>query len=308
MNQIQNDRLTVTFRYDPEKLFSTRFESIGVMEQICLDGKYNFCEPEQRIAERMTCNGVGLCGDYVWNELGEEAAPGEKFPKLGVGLMIQRPEAGPYGMFKKYEAEVFPTHAEFGPDWAKFVQEPIPCNGIAARITKLITLEGNEIHVKTTMENCGERVLDLNEYQHNFLSLNGRQPGPGYVLDVPFDGDMERIKGLTNPVSRFRDKISGYMNVKDGKIIWEKVMDGVGFHKVTMKEDLHPENGAYWKLSHEEMPISVMEKINFEPTRLVMWGVEHCICAEVYVGIHVLPGEEQTWERVWKFSDEKDGR
>ena len=87
--------------------------------------------------ERATCHGVGLCSEFVWDELAKEAAPGEFFPKLGVGLLRQRPEGGAYDMWKHYEVTPFPASVHIMEHKAVFEQEPILCMGVAARLITL---------------------------------------------------------------------------------------------------------------------------------------------------------------------------
>ncbi len=301
MNTIQNERLSVAFRYDPQTLFSERFEAAGVVARVCLDGKYSFCEPEQRIAGRVTRNGVGLCGEYVWDELANEAKPGEVFPKLGVGLLTQRSEGGPYNMWRHYEVQPFPLSARFEKDRAVFVQEPILCLGVAARITKTVAVEGADLYTETTLENVGTRPLRLREYQHNFVSLNGMPVGPGYRLRLPMDGTIGEITDAAYDVRDFHIRRSGYMKAEGDSIVWLKTMDGHGFHKVTLQKDLHPERGAYWELTHDSLPLSVREGLSFCPQELVLWGVEHCVCTEAYIPLEVQPGQAFTWKRQWQF-------
>lgn len=301
---IQNERLKVTFRYDPNTLFSQRFESIGVVEQVCLDRKHFFCEPEQRISYRATCHGIGLCGEYVWDELAERAGPGELFPKIGVGLLRQRPEGGRYHMWKHYEVFPYPTDATFFADRAIFVQACIPCLGIEARLTKEVTLHENELHMRITLENLGVRRLALAEYQHNFLSLDGIEVGPGYRLEVPFAKSMAGIESLAYDVTDIHKKQSGFMTVHGNCIDWNQKMEGHGFHMAIPEEQLDLREGNYWKLSHSGQRISVLEKLTFSPSRLVLWGAEHCVSAEVYIPISVEPGQQQSWTRIWRFSEE----
>lgn len=305
MHTIKNERLMVSFRYAPDKLFSERFESIGVVDQICLDGKHRFCEPEQRMPGRITCNGVGLCGEYVWDELAREAAPKEWFPKIGVGLLKQRPEGGNYNMWRHYEVKPYPTKAEFEGEKAVFTQESVPCMGVAARLTKEITLYADELHMKVTLENQGERVLKLAEYQHNFLSLNGAEVGPGYRLEIPFAQSLAGIENLAYDVNDVRSRKSGFMETEGNSIVWNRRMDGHGYHMDIPQEQLDIRGGAYWKLTHRDQCVSVAEKLTFCPSRVVLWGVEHCICTEVYIPILVIPGHSQSWTRIWKFSEEK---
>lgn len=305
MNAIKNDRLEVVFRYDPDTLFSERFESIGVIEQVILDGKYHFCEPEQRNADRVTCNGVGLCGEYVWDKIACEAQPGEQFPKLGVGLLKQRAEGGPYNMWKHYEVDPFPISMRIEGDRAVFSQEAKPCLGVAAQIMKVVQLNGTEIRIETTVKNVGNRVLDLNEYQHNFVSLNGLEVGPGYRLELPFDGTISDITSSAYSLSDYSKRLSGFMKAEGDSIIWLKKMDGHCYHKMTEQQNLHMEKGSFWRLTHENSPLSVSEKLAFQPNRVALWGIEHCICTEVYISLLVQPGQSQTWTRIWRFDNRK---
>lgn len=303
---IENERLKLTFRYDPNALFSQRFESIGVVEQICLDGEYLFCEPEQRIAERATCNGIGLCGEYVWDELAREAAPGSLFPKIGVGLLYQRQEGGDYSIWKDYKVEPYPVRAEFQKSSASFHQQITPCLGVSAELIKCVSVQGNEVHVVTTLQNTGMRRLELAEYQHNFLSLEGRAVGPGYRLDVPFAQGLPQIADSAYDAKNPTKRMSGFMEANGSSILWRRRMDGHGYHLDVPGSQLDVSKGAYWKLSHQASPVSVTEKLTFKPSRLVLWGIEHCICTEVYVPISVAPGQSQSWERIWRFDRERN--
>lgn len=80
---------------------------------------------------------------------------------------------------------------------------------------------------------------------------------------------------------------------------------GQGILKDIPQEQLDIHGGAYWKLTHRDQRVSVAEKLTFCPSGLVLWGVEHCICTEVYIPISVIPGQSQSWTRIWKFSEEK---
>lgn len=303
---IESDRLSARFRFEPQRFFSERFEACGVVDQLWLDGRYQFCEPEQRIVPRITCHGVGLCGEYVWNELAEEAPPGEPFAKLGVGLLTQRPEGGPYDIFKHYQTEPFPVKAYIEPSRAVFVQQGRECRGVAARITKVVKARENELTAETTIENIGSRELTLAEYQHNFVSLNGVPFGPGCDLYVPFDGTVGQIDSMAYAQGSMERRVSGYQQAQGDHIRWLRSMDGYAYHKETLARDLHPERGGFWRLTRDGSPLAVEEHFDFEPCRLVEWGVEHCACVEVYAPLRVLPADACTWRRVWRFTDEND--
>ena len=98
-----------------------------------------------------------------------------------------------------------------------------------------------------------------------------------------------------------RDSAESSVRVEGQTVVWTDGMDGKAYHKVTPAEKIADLPSYGWKLFHEQSPASVQETMDFKPWRLVLWGVEHCICPEVYCRICVDPGEMQTYTRHWIF-------
>lgn len=306
MNTIRNERLKVTFRYAPEETPYHRFETIGVMEEVLLDGKDVFTEPEQLDSSRRTCQGVGLCGEYVWNELGAEARKGEWYPKFGMGLIEQDEDYKPYDMWDaSYRYTPFPVTAQFLGDRAVFVQEPVPCRGYAARITKEIALSGGEIRSTVTVENCGEKPLSMAEYQHNFVAINHEPIGPDYELEIPFHKGLARAEGSVTSM-KTREKTPDVLAVANGTIIWKRSMgEGFTLSHCFEKETLEGAGPSFWTLRNKKQGLSMTEAFHFTPSRLVLWGIEHCVCTEVYAPIQAAPGESCRFTRTWRFERER---
>lgn len=65
-----------------------------------------------------------------------------------------------------------------------------------------------------------------------------------------------------------------------------------------------PSNEILLGVKNRRSGAAIREFQLFAPTRFDLWGVEHCICPEVYTAIHVKPGEKQSWWRVWQFIGE----
>lgn len=288
-------------------LFSERFASAGVIKQVVLHGNHRFCQPEQKLGERKTCHGQGLCSEFVWDELAEEAAPGESFPKLGVGLLRQRPEGGPYDMWKHYETTPFPTKVQVLGNKAVFEQEAVPCLGVAARLIRTVEAYRNILTVTTVLENRGERILKLQEYQHNFVAIDDLPIGPGYQLEIPFDGTIHEISESTVQIEDYRTPARGIMEACGQRILWKKDMEKTACHKVTEREQLLPCGTYEWRMSHRESAASLCERVQFIPSKLVIWGIEHCMCSEVYGDWYVKPGERRALVRTWRFEDDQTG-
>ena len=304
MNTIRNERLKVTFRHPPEKNPYHRFETIGVIAEILLDGRDTFAEPEQLVPDRFSCQGVGLCGEYVWNELGAGALKGEWYPKFGMGLIEQNGDHKPYDMWdSSYRYTLFPVTARFLGDRAVFTQEPVLCRGYAARITKEITLSDNRILSTVTVENCGEKPLSMAEYQHNFVAVNHEPIGPDYELRIPFNKELDRMEAS---VSFMKTGEKAPDVLADRTIYWKQSM-GKGFtlfHRFE-KEALDCGGKSFWTLRNKKHGLSVTEQFDFAPSALVQWGIEHCVCTEVYAPIEAAPGESCRWTRIWQFARER---
>ena len=310
---IKNDRLELIFRLPRRQRESMRFDAAGCVARIVLDGKHQFCESEQIVAGRPDHHGLGLCGEFKWDDLACEVKPGEKFPKFGVGLLTQLPEGGPYSIRNHDRYTLFPfvpyeTNYELRETGAVFTQLPIPCLGLAAEIWREYRLMENRLELITTVTNKGERDIHMAEYQHNFVSIDNLPIGPGYRLRLPF---LKAIKKLEDSVADYNDKtikIGDVISVSGDTAVWKQSMDGRVVLYQIGTEDILPvpenrEDMPFWKLSHDDSPASVSEFIFNQPVKVVHWGVGHCMCVEAWLPVDAKPGESASWRHLWVFED-----
>ena len=299
---ISGKRLQVSFFLPPEPRTSQRFDAGGVVSEVVLDGRHTFCVPEQLLPGRVTTFGVGLCGEFVTPGIASLAGEGEPFPKFGVGLLTQRPEGGEHNVWKTYPVRPFETHWEKGDGFVTFVSEPLPAMGYAARTTKTYRLEENRLVLETTFENTGEKPISLGEYQHNFVCVDHIPAGEGYVLSLPFN---RKIGELAEAFETREGAVPcpGTAVAQGQDLVWKGDMEGKTYIQVLEGPDIAPVDGPYWTLSHKASPAFVSESLSFVPQRAVLWGIEHCICTELYFKQDVLPGETASWRRTWTFSD-----
>ena len=304
---LENSRLKVQIHHTDEPLPSQRFDPSARVEQVTLDGKHTFCIPEQIDASRRSCYGTGLCGEFVWDELGTEVLRGEWFPKIGIGLLQQTESSKPYDMWKRYEVVPNTTTVEFAENSAVFHQVQRPCLGISAELWKKIELHENMLCLSTTIVNTGERDLTLNEYQHNFVAIDGEKTGPAYELTIPFDGAINEASkaGFRRLNYIAQEFIPSILSNKGTTVLWPNYLrTGEEFYKRTDCKDILLQTKYFWELKNHRSGAAIREFQLFAPTRFDLWGVEHCICPEVYTAIHVKPGEKQSWWRVWQFIGE----
>lgn len=295
---LENERLRVCFA-EPEALAEQqRFDRTAMVAEVTLDGVHKFCTPEQLLPHRRTTNGRGLCGEFVLPGAAEEAQAGEWFLKPGVGLLKQSADGAALDMWKRYEMRPFPVSVEECDGNIRFRQEATPCNGWAVDIEKRFHLEENRLILDISARNSGEKPIELQEYQHNFVSLSGAAVGPGYVLELECDRLLSQLEGQT---LRQGDEqvISSAVRVAGTQVAWIADMnEKILYHR---SEQIDPGAARRWKLKHLPSGVSVSEETEFTPSRIDIWSVEHCACPEFYHTAHIAPGESAAWRRIWKF-------
>ena len=188
MIKIASDRLVVELLEPGSAAYArTRFDWTGFITQVILDGKHTVCVPESPIAGEGT-GGIGLCSEFGSSiPVGyDDAAPGEKFPKFGVGV-LERVDDTEYSSFYPYPNTPYPIRVETETSAVTFTVDPIPVRGYAVRLTKRVEVVENHLLIRSRLHNLGEKRIVTQEYNHNFVGIDNAPIGPDYTLNVPFD-------------------------------------------------------------------------------------------------------------------------
>lgn len=274
---IGSERLAVEIAEPGTVYRGSRFDWTGTVVQVTLDGRHTFCGAEPPGGT----GGVGLHNEFgLFAAIGyDEAAPGEQFPKLGIGLLT-RPDDGPYQFARSYEIEPFAMGVSETPASAEFAVEPRECRGYAARLVKRLEADGNTLRISYGLENVGAKPLETQEYVHNFLSLSGQPVGPDYRLSVPTMG----LDWLTPP-----------LRADGGRITWAQT-PGEAFYGRTSEFSAA---GPCWELSCGGL--TVRECTDRPWNTFALWGTATVVSPEAFVAVRVPPGGCMTWERTYTF-------
>ena len=122
--------------------------------------------------------------------------------------------------------------------------------------------------------------------------------GPGYQLTLPCD---KNLKMSENATLRLGDEypMPSAVYVQGDTVHWKETLDNrILYHE---SYGIDTDSPSHWILRHENCPVSVSEEINFTPSMIIVWAVEHCICAELYHTAQLAPEESAQWQRVWTF-------
>lgn len=295
--KLENERLQITFA-DASELGSPRFDHTAWVTQVVLDQKYPFCTPEQLLSHRRTSNGMGLCGEFVLGT-GELTKTGEWFFKPGVGLVKQTADFKRFDIFGSYEVKPFPVTIEHTDDQTiTFFQKGTVWNGYGADIRKTYHVQDNQLILDIEVTNTGTESFELSEYQHNFVSLNQIPAGLGYQLTLPCDKNLKQMEHAT---LRQEDEhpMPSAVYVQDHTVHWSESLDNrILYHE---SYEINADAPSGWTLQHENCPLSLREETDFCPSMIIVWAVEHCICAELYQTVQLSPGEHTQWKRTWTF-------
>ncbi len=286
---IGGDRLKLQVVRPGSDIYSkTRFNWNCFINSIMLDGQIEFAEPEQRDQSRTTSYGAGLCSEYQHPAAIEAARMGEEYPRLGNGYLLKTEK--PYNFMIPEPCRPFPTTWTVAKDSVTFVTDMALCQGFAGREEKTVKVSGNTVTIHTKLTNYGKRDIVAQEYNHNFLSLGGEAISPDYTMSVPGFANLEGGKFMGDNL---------YGDDKEQCLKLRRLPDKPYMTFLdTVKEGFAPYS---YKLTSKNSTLSITETDSFVPARAVVWGVEHCMCCEVFVQVDVKPEQSQEWTRTWTF-------
>ena len=303
--ELHNDFIRVSIRDPFSRLRSERFSACAVIEQARLMSGETFCQAEQVRPDRVTCNGVGLVSEFIWRQAEIEALKGDAFPKLGVGELVQILDNSPYDIWAHYVVRPYRQKIVAQTETSlSLMMEMNPVRGMDIAIRKNISLEDSSLVIETILENRGSRAADIDECNHNFVSLNSDMIGKGVALTVPYLKNMERLEGSFHELPARENSARGIASVRGQTLSFLKDMAEKEVHCVFEAGEIAERDEYAWQMTDEASALSISEADSFKPSKFVLWGIEHCLCPEVYQSWRVEPGERAASKRKWTFKKE----
>ena len=271
-----------------------RFDRAGYITEIVLDERMHFCASEPRNLRHPSSGGRGFCNEYRFSVC-ENTKIGEYFPKFGIGL-IRKEEEGKYIFYKKYN-DVIPFRIDIHRenDRAIFTTEPMLCQGFALHTVKSISLSNDMMTMRIFAKNTGEKTLTLQEFCHNFISIDGMAIGSDYRIDLPQCPDLgyERLR------NRSGDRPGSLRG--NGKGISFCEYSAIDTDYAINPEAIANDVPFTWKISHQGARAYVECEESFKPVSAVIWAVDHIVSPEIVNGFTLEAGESTEYERTWRF-------
>lgn len=295
-------RLTV-YLPDAERGFyrGTRFDPSGLIARAALDGRTVYGpfrtphDPTQHDAVVGPAEEFDMAAPPGW----DEAAPGEGFMKIAVGI-LRKPPAPPGGTGRKPPPDRYQFARTYevlrAPDWEvtrgtgriAFRHALAGPHGRAYDYTKRIVLADDRpgFTLDHRLTNTGSRPLDTRVYNHNFTVIDSEPVGPAYRITFPFE---PRPKKAVGPV-RFEGRRIVIPEVLKGQSVWA-ALEGDTFlppqHAVTV---LNTRTGTGVAIKGDR-PVAEWR----------FYAERTAACPEPFVRLRLAPGETVTWRTEYTF-------
>jgi hypothetical protein len=283
---ISNDEVVMkVYLPDPEKgLYrATRFDWSGVAGSVQYKGHEYYGYWKETHDPMFHEDLPGPVEGYIEPGLGyADARPGGKFIRIGVGI-IEKQDEPEYNWMKTYRIL---DHGEWtidhGKDWITFMHEIESDFGYGYQYQKTIRLKSNGFSIEHRLHNTGEKVIETDQFNHNFFMIDGEKSGPPFSITFPYAVSTG-------------DDLKGYLEIRDNELIFvRELIDDSVFLELSGYSTEAADHRV--TVANRESGAGVTFTVDKPLSRMVFWACETTLCPENSVWISVEPGKEMEWK------------
>jgi hypothetical protein len=222
----------------------------------------------------------------------EEAKAGGTFVKIGVGA-LRKPDDEKYDNYHLYEiADGGKWTVRQHADRLEFVQRLEDANsGYAYTYEKKVLLSKGkaEMVLEHELKNIGKRAIRTSVYNHNFLVLDQRAPGPGLEISVPFTIRSPHLP--QEELAAVRGNRIVYLKTLQDRQVFAMPLEGFG--ESVDDNTIRLENtavGAGMKIAS-----------NRPLLRESLWSIRTVVAMEPFISIDIEPGADFSWTTNYEY-------
>lgn len=284
---IENNYLTVSIEKPGVVYKGTRFDWTGHVSKLMYLDKYHFCQPES-VVKGLGSGGSGLCNEFgIHQPVGyQDIKVGDVFPKIGVGSLLKE-TTEPYFYMHAYPVKPFQIEVSSSHDRIRYRMQGATPSGYAFQLEKQVLLHENNLIFDLKLTNTGNKMIDTNEYSHNFIAIDENPIGPDYTLEIPVAANLSSCAHL-------------FHQTGSSLSILKSVQEEFYFQGII---PIQPLCDAKWTLKNTNSGVSISEQLDAPLSAFAVWGKRHVISPEMFVKIMVMPGQTQQWKRKYTFSE-----
>jgi hypothetical protein len=218
----------------------------------------------------------------------DEAAPGDGFVKIGVGV-LRRPDAQPYQFYGVYERVETPSwKVERAADRVEMRQR-LAFGGYGYDYTHAIELipGASAFVTRHRLTNTGGKPIRQTHYSHNFIALDRQPVGPDYEVIFPF-----------TPAPAFGDDSDAVL--QGNRLGFRRPLQQAVFAMLAGFSGGVADNQVTVRNRRTGLAVKV---VGDRPIlRYHFFAAPGAVCPEPFVEIHVAPGETIVWAHRYELS------
>ena len=234
-------------------------------------------------------------GRGFYNEFGidrpigfSECMNGEWFHKIGVGLL--KKDGTEYSFDHPYEIKPLEFKIEADSTRAIIRCEGEEVNGYGYQYEKQVILKDHGFKIYYTIMNTGSKIIETDEYNHNFVMLDNDFIGRNYQLNFAFDLLPGEVGETLNP--------GDIVKIEKSKIEFTYAPSSPLFYSFLNGKSTVP---ARWEMINFRLGMGIREIGSFHCKKVNLWGWKGALSPELFCEVKVRPGEKQVWTREYQF-------
>jgi hypothetical protein len=266
---------------------ATRFDWSGVIASLDWKGHSFFGQWFQRHDPKIHDAVTGPVEEF--SSVGyDEAKPGERFVRIGVGA-IQKPEEPRYRQFSTYEiADTGKWTVNRHADSIEFVHELGDNAGYAYTYRKTVSVKGDTLMLDHRLKNTGRKPIATTAYDHDFFMLDNQPTGPDFVVRFPFE---PKAVSPLNDLVEIRGKDFAYLKEFQPRQSFQTELTGFG-----------PTPKDYdFRVENLKTRVGVRQTGDHPLSKINVWAPRTTVCPEGFIDLRVEPGRETSWRITYQF-------
>jgi hypothetical protein len=282
---LKNKSIELHLHAPDENYNLSRFDWTGKIFEVKYEG-ISLAGYEKEVTEVGDFAGRGFYNEFgIDKPIGfVECKQGDWFHKIGVGLLQK--EGADYLFHHPYKIRPSEWAIEKTEKSIAFSCTAPLVNGYAYDYEKTIKLTNQGFDIHYQLKNTGEKPIETNEYNHNFIRMDNRPIGQDYVLKFPFSLQPGSTGESLNPknVVEFHETQMKLAEIPDSPFF---------FSFLNGKEDVRAE----WELVNHSLGLGIKEVGSFLTSKVNLWGWQGAVSPELFIDIEIHPWETQSWSR-----------
>lgn len=281
---LQNQLFNLQIDLPNENYKSSRFDWTGKIVNIAYKGiKITSHElPDKDTPDQ----GLGLYNEFgIDQPLGfKEAAVGDWFHKIGVGLLQKQGPIYDFNVNYKIRPAHFQVHSEANRITTSCTSSS--AGGYAYLLKKEIQLNEHCFVISYELTNTGDKDISTNEYVHNFIAFNDQPIKETYSLDLPFKTEPSLFIETINPekLATIGERCISFLGQPSKPFFFSNLTGGMSVN-------------AQWTLVNKQQKMSLSEIGSFKTSLVNLWGWNHVISPELFFQVNAKPCESIAWAR-----------